>query len=876
VNADLPTGTVTFLFTDIEGSTRLLQQLAEAYGAVQDDHMRLMREAIAEGGGTEIRTEGDAFFVVFPTAVGAVRTAASAQRVFASHPWSHGEPLRVRMGIHTGEGRRGGDDYLGIDVNRAARIAAAGHGGQVLISDASRALVAGALPQGVSLRDLGEHRLKDFDVPARIHQLVIDRLPSDFPPLKSLETPTNLPLDLTSFVGRERELEEIERLLDSNRLLTLTGPGGSGKTRLALRTASEVLDRFPDGVFFVDLAPITEPDLVASVIASALRTGEQGPRSVIETLQIELRHRTALLVLDNFEQVIGAASTIATLLSAAPGIRFLVTSRGPLRIRGEQEFPVPPLDLPDPAELPSSEDLARFEALALFVERATAIDPHFALTEENASAVVEICRRLDGLPLAIELAASRLRLLSPAAMLERLDQTLPLLVGGSRDVPDRQRTLRGAIGWSYDLLSPEFAALFRRLCVFAGGFTIAAVEAVFDPDGELGSDTMNGLEALVDAALLRPRPSAMGGDHRFDTLQTVRQFGLERLVEHDEAVVVRERHAEYFLALAEAADPGFRGPDLYERMGGTQLEHDNLRAALTWALETDQGEIALRLVSALWRFWQMHGDLTAGRRWVGQALALPSAAARTRIRAKALIAAGSLAYWQGDPRATLTAWEEGLAIFQELNDPAGVAEGTYNMAFVVSLEGDVAKAAEMFRTSRAMFEELGDRRGVADSLFGLSIMSRLQGDLTTARTTAEEALRLHQELDDFFGMHGSMHVVGRAAAEMGDLDTARRVLLQTLDMEEQAGDRTGMALSLDNLVDQELRRGNAIRAMRLAGASEAIKEGVGGQAPPELVDIPDPRERARRLLGEDEIRTAWDEGRAMTLQEATAYAREEP
>ena len=875
MNADLPTGTVTFLFTDIEGSTRLLQQLAEGYGAVQDDHMRLMRAAIAEGGGMEIRTEGDAFFVVFPTAGGAVRTAASAQRAFASHPWSHGAPVRVRMGIHTGEGRRGGDDYLGIDVNRAARIAAAGHGGQVLLSEATRALVVEALPDGVTLRDLGEHRLKDFDAPGRIHQLVIEGLPSDFPPLRSLEVPTNLPPELTSFVGRGKALEEIERLLDSNRLVTLTGPGGSGKTRLSMRAASDVLDSFPDGVFFVDLAPITEPHLVASAIASALRTGEQGPRSVIETLQIELRHRTALLVLDNFEQVIEAASTVATLLSAAPQVRFLVTSRGPLRIRGEQEFPVPPLALPDPAELPSGDDLTRSEAVALFVERATAIDPHFALTDENGLAVVEICRRLDGLPLAIELAASRLRLLSPAAMLERLDQALPLLVGGSRDVPDRQRTLRGAIGWSYELLSPEVATLFRRLCVFAGGFTIEAVEAVCDPDGGLGSNTMNGLEALVDTALLRPRP-VTGGDHRFDTLQTVREYGLERLLDHDEATAVRGRHAEFFLTLAEAAEPRFRGPELYGYLAGTQLEHDNLRAALTWALETDQGEIALRLVSALWRFWQMHGDLTAGRRWAEQALALPSAGGRTRIRAKALIAAGSLAYWQLDPRATLAAWEEALSIFQELGDPAGVAEGTYNMAFVVSLEGDVPKAADMFRASRAMFEDLGDRRGVADSLFGLSIMSRLQGDLTTARATAEEGLRLHQELGDYFGMHGSMHVVGRAAAEMGDLDTARRILLQTLNMEEQAGDRTGMALSLDNLVDQELRRGNAIRAMRLAGASEAIKEGVGGQAPPELVDIPDPWPRAVPLLSEDEIRAAWDEGRAMTLAEATAYAREEP
>ena len=871
---ELPTGTVTFLFTDIEGSTKLLRELGEDYRAVQDDHMRLMRGAIAEGGGTEIRTEGDSFFVVFPTATGAVEAAVAAQRALSAHRWSQGRLLGVRMGMHTGEGRLGGDDYLGIDVNRAARIAAAGHGGQVLVSEATSGLVAEALPHGVSLRDLGEHRLKDFDEAQRIHQLVIQGLEADFPPLKSLEIPTNLPPELTSFLGRQAELEEIERLLDSTRLLTLTGPGGSGKTRLALRAASEVLDRFADGVFFVDLAPITEPHLVPSVIASALGTGELGPRSTIETLQIELRHRTTLLVLDNFEQVIEAASAVAALLSAAVGLRFLVTSRGPLRIRGEQEFPVPPLDLPDPAEVPSPKDLTRFGAVALFVERAMAIDPHFALNEENMPAVVEICRRLDGLPLAIELAASRLRLLSPTAMLERLDRALPFLSGGSRDLPDRQRTLRGAIGWSYDLLSPAVAGLFRRLCVFAGGFTIAAAEAVCDPEGELGSDTMEGVEVLLDAGLLRRRP-AMPGDDRFDTLQTVREYGLERLAEQDEAPAIRRRHARYFLDLAEAAAPRFRGPDLGLSMGLLHVEHDNLRSALTWALETDHGEVALRMVSALWRFWHLHGDLTSGRRWIEQALALPSAAGRTAIRAKGLIGAGSLAYWQQDQPATSASYAEALAISNELRDEAGIAEATYNLAFALSLKGEVPEAVEMFRTSQAMFDARADRRGVADSLFGLAIACRLQGELVRARTAAEDGLRIHEELHDFFGIYGTLYALGRAAGEMGDTDTARGRFLQALAMAEQYGDRTGIALSIDNLVDQEIRRGHLTRAMRLAGASDAIKEGVGGQAPPELLDLPDPRERVREAFSQEEVETAWMEGRSMSIEEAVAYAREE-
>jgi class 3 adenylate cyclase len=448
--AELPTGTVTFLFTDIEGSTRLLHELGPDYEPVQTDHMRIIREAIATGGGREIRTEGDAFFAVFSSAAGAVSSAVRAQRALSAHPWSHGGSLRVRMGMHTGEGRLSGGDYVGIDVNRAARIAAAGHGGQVLISEATRILVADDLPVGIIVRDLGEHRLKDFDQPTRLHDLVIDGLPAAFPSLNTLETPTNLPVEPTSFVGREQELGEIRRLLGSTRLLTLTGPGGSGKTRLALRVASDQLDRYPDGVFFVELASVNEPHLVPSVIASALRTGEQGPLPILETLQIELWHRTALLVLDNFEQVIEASPTVGALLSGAPRIKVLVTSRGPLRIQGEQEFAVPPLELPDPAHPPAPEELTRFEAVALFVERATAIDPKFVLDGRNSQAVVEICRRLDGLPLAIELAASRLRLLSVSTIHEHLDRALSLLAVRSRDLPERQRTLRGAISWSYD------------------------------------------------------------------------------------------------------------------------------------------------------------------------------------------------------------------------------------------------------------------------------------------------------------------------------------------------------------------------------------------------------------------------------------------
>jgi predicted ATPase/class 3 adenylate cyclase len=871
--AELPTGTVTFLFTDIEGSTNLARTLGDRWPSVLEEHHAILRRAIREVGGTCVRTEGDAFFAVFASAVDTIAACAEAQRTLAEYPWPPDGLVRVRMGMHTGEGRTGGGEYVGLDVHRAARIAAAAHGGQVLLSAATKT-VTETLPPGVAVRDLGAHRLKDFEEPQRIFQLVIPDLPSDFPPIKTLEIPTNLPARLTSFVGRDRELARIIDVLESARLVTLTGPGGTGKTRLALRTGSEILDRFPDGVFFVDLAPITDPALVPSAILTTVGPrGGAGPRSELERLQIELQDREILLILDNFEQVIEAGAAVAAILAAAQRTRVLATSRAPLRLEGEREIPVAPLDFPGAAEPASPRDLYGFEAVALFAERATAIDPGFAIDEENAGVIVEICRRLDGLPLAIELAASRLRVLSPSAMLKRLDRVLPLLSGGPRDLPDRQRTLRDAIEWSYRLLPPAVASLFRRLSVFAGGFTIDAAESIGDLDGALETGVLEGIEALLDASLVR-RGDPMGGPDRFEMLQTIREYGLEQLEHEAEAGEVQRRHAHFFLELAESSEAGFRGPDLERLMGLFHVEHDNLRAALMWALDEDQGDVALRLVSALWRFWHLHGDLASGRRWTEQALALPSAAPRSRVKAKALLAAGSFAYWQLDERAMSNWYQDALAMFEELDDEAGVAAARYNTAFGLGIEGRLEEAIQMLRSSRALFEKLGDRRAVADSLFGLALMHRLRGDIAIARETGEEALASHRELGDLFGIVGSLSVVGIAAAQLGDLDTAQAHFLETVAIEEAVGERTGLALSLDNLADLEIRRGNLVRAMRLAGASEVMKEGVGGQAPPEVITLSDPRGRARPVMSQQEIETAWEEGRRMSVEQAITYARE--
>jgi predicted ATPase/class 3 adenylate cyclase len=869
---DLPIGTVTFLFTDIEGSTDLARRLGPHWPEVLEAHHALVRRAIRGHRGVDVRTEGDAFFAVFPSAADAAAAVAEAQRTIAQHPWRADAVVRVRMGLHTGEGRLGGDEYVGLDVHRAARIAAAAHGGQVLLSESTKGLVVQALPPGTSLRDLGPHRLKDFDEPEHLYQLTPDGLRADYPPLRTPDAPTNLPAELSSFVGREEQIRQVTQLLGDTRLLTLTGPGGAGKSRLAVRVAAGLRDRFPNGAFFVDLASIRDPLLVPWAIASTIGAREMGPRGIMEVLEIELRHRELLLVLDNFEQVIEAATVVSALLAGAPKVTVLVTSRGPLRVRGEQEFQVPPLDLPDPLARPSPEEVTRYEAVALFAQRAAAVDPAFVVDEDNVAAVVEICRRLDGLPLAIELAASRIRLLSPAAMLARFDHALPLLEAGPRDAPDRQRTLRGAIAWSYDLLPPDIATVFRRMCVFSGSFDLDAVSKVCTPQA-LGVDSLAAMETLVDAGLARGRSSPVP-EPRFDLLQTVREFGVERLTEEGEEPDLRRRHAGYFLDLAEAAAPGFRGPDLQRSLVTIQLDHDNIRSALSWALETDEGAVALGLVASAWRFWHLNGDLTVGRTWAEEAVALPSAAAPSALRAKALIGVASLAYWQLDGPAMVAACEEALDISRDLEDAPGTAEAMYNLAFGLSLVGKVPEAAAMLQEVRARFEALGDHRGVADSLFGLSVMARLLGDLEEARSNGEEGLRMHREAGDLFGAYGALFIVGRAAAETGDLDTSRDYFLQALDMAEAFGDRTGVALSVDNLADQELRRGHADRAMRLFGASEAIKEGVGGQAPPELLQLADPVERVRPILSEEAIRSAWQEGRAMSLAQALAYVRE--
>jgi len=620
----LPTGTVTFFFSDIEGSTRLIQQLGERYPDVLLAHHAIQREALAATGGHELRTEGDSFFIVFGSALEACAGAAAVQKMLAQHAWPEDGQVRVRIGLHTGEATLVGNEYLGLDVHRAARVAGAGHGGQVLVSETTRVLVDHALAPGLTLKDLGLHRLKDMARPERLYQLTVDGLAADFPPLKTLEaTPNNLPTQLTSFIGRDDQVREAKQLLTRSRLLTLTGPGGTGKTRLSLQIAADVMDSFPDGVYFVPLASVQDPELVPSAIAQALAISITGSRRPIEALLDHLRNKRTLLVLDNFEQLLPAAPVTTELLEASPGLRVLVSSRSVLRVYGEQEFPVPPLALPDLKALPDLATLSQFEAVRLFIERAVAVKPDFHATNENAPAIAGIGERVDGLPLAIELAAARVKLFSPQALLGRLEKSLNALGSGARDLPGRQQTLRGAIQWSYDLLNQGERRLLARFSVFARGASLGPVEAVCGPAEEIGGDVVDALDQLADQSLLRRLPDF--DETRFLMLQTIREFAADRLEQSGEAAAIKDRHLQAFITLADQAQPHVFGRQRKEWLDRLEMEQDNYRAALDWAIASGNARSALLLSASLWRFWQMRGHIHEGRSRVAQALALPSA-----------------------------------------------------------------------------------------------------------------------------------------------------------------------------------------------------------------------------------------------------------
>jgi len=811
MRVDLPSGTVTFLFTDVEGSTKLLHDLgADAYAKALADHRRALREAFTRQGGVEVDTQGDAFFVAFPTAPGALRAAADAQRALGDGP------IRVRMGIHTGTPHLSDEGYVGQDVHKGARIAAAGHGGQVLVSKDTREL-AGV---DVDLTDLGEHRLKDFERPVWIFQLGSDR----FPPLMTLSN-TNLPRPASSFVGREREVSEVASLLrDGTRLLSLTGPGGTGKTRLAVEAGVELVPEFKNGVFWVGLAALRDPVLVAETIAQTLGAKDGLTEYVGE--------REMLLLLDNFEQVVEAAPEVAALLEGCPNLRLLVTSREVLRVRGEVEYAVPPLSLP--------------EAIELFCARSQ-LQPD--------DAIAELCRALDNLPLAIELAAARTSVLSPAQIMERLSQRLDLLKGG-RDAEARQATLRATIEWSHDLLTEEERRLFARLAVFRGGCMLDAAEEVAKAD----LDTM---QSLVHKSLLRHR------DERFWMLETIREFAAGRLDKSGEADEMLRRHAEHFVSLAEAAFPNLRGSPK-EWLDRLEREHENIRAALDRLEASGETELALQLAGAVSRFWYLRGHFAEGRRRLESLL--PANASPTAARARALNGAAVMAANSGDIATARLRAEEALAIHRALDDAWGTAYSVYMLGFMACEEGDFSAAKPLFEESLRAFRELDDEHYTLLATDALSWTYEELGDRERRRALLEDVLRRARAQSNEGVVALALGQLASYARDEGRIQDALSMLKESLRIDRDLGNRGGIYENLCRFARALAVAGRAEPAALLLSGSEALREEIGANISWVAKMKEETLATLRPQLDEAALAELWEQGRNLSLDDAVAVA----
>ncbi len=880
--------TVTFLFTDIEGSTTRWEHQPEAMRAALARHDALVRAAIQAHGGHVVKTMGDAFHAVFNRAPDAVAAAMTAQCRLQAEPWGEIGPLRVRMALHTGAAEERDGDYYGPSLNRAARILSAGHGGQVLVSQATYELIREDMPEDTALIDLGEHRLKDLIRHERVFQVTAPDLPSAFPPLRSLDTGRHsLPIQPTPLIGREDDVRSVLGLLSSEdaRLVTLTGPGGTGKTRLGLQVAAELIDQFSDGVVFVGLAPIRDPDLVAPTIGQALGIHDLGNRPILEILTAYLHERRLLLLLDNFEQILPAAPIVAALLASCPGLKVLVTSRAPLHLRGEHEFPVSPLAFPTPAAKVLASTVATWPSVALFVQRATDVRPDFVLTDETAAPVAGICRRVDGLPLALELAAARVKLLSPEAILTRLERRLPLLTGGARDLPERQRTLRDTIYWSYGLLDEAEKSLFRRLSVFVGGSTLEAIEAVCARGDALGLDVLEGVASLVDKSLVR-QIDGPNREPRFSMLETVREFALEQLEESGEAERVRRRHAEFFLEFAELARSHLRGPRGSFWLNRFETEHDNLRAAVEWGQgmadepgdgqgggETVSGiEIATRIAGAAEWFWRLRGHLRQGKECVERLL--DRAPVGTTAHARVLAVAASLAFQMGDHAEARQRSDEALAAWRTLGDRDRLAEVLVLAAEVHGRLGALDRAKALLEESQTLSDDIRHQSVLSHPIVGVQALTAwAAGDLDSARTLFEQGLALGRADGDVHTTLFSLRYLGLLARQRGDVEQARAQYREALTLAREFGDHSCMMYGLAGLAYLEVGVENSAAARLLAavgrlhevmGVTLSTASGAGG--------FEESVATVRALLGDADFDVAWSEGRAMSLDEAVAYA----
>ncbi len=876
----VPTGTITFLFSDIEGSTRLWERYPEAMRVALRRHDDIMREAAAAHSGHIFKTIGDAFCVAFDVAGDAVSAAALAQNLLHEEEWPETGPLKVRMSIHAGAAEFRDDDYFGNSLNRVARILAAAHGGQVLLSLPVEELVRDQLAPGILLRDLGERRLRDVTRPEHLFQLVLSGLPSEFPPLRSLEiTPNNLPTLLNTFVGRERERDQVKRLLADTRLLTLTGTGGTGKTRLTLQVAEESLGDFSDGVWFVELATVTDPDLVVEIAAGAVGLREEPGESLRATLIRFLSGRRILLIIDNCEHLLAACAELAAEIMRNCGtIKILATSRAALGIAGERVWPVPPLSVLDPVrDLFQVVDVvarvSQYEAVRLFIDRAAAVKPGFALTRENAAAIAQICWRLDGIPLAIELAAARARVLTPEQIARRLDDRFRLLTGGGRSVLPHQQTLRTLIDWSYDLLSESERVLFLRLSVFGGGRSLEAVEAVCAGDGVDAYDALDLLQLLVEKSLLSVESDA-NDETRYTMIESVWQYARERLSASGEFDRLRDRHLDYFVILAERARPHLDGHQMTVWLDRISADQFNIRLAIEWAATSpERAQKGLRIAGSLTRFGEIRGNLEENRTIFDDLMNAPGAEEPTLARAYALVGAGRIAWCRDNSGDALRFYREGVTLLEKFGRERDFVLQSAFMGFVERNLGLTDGIEERFHRCLAAGREMNDVTLTAVGLSGLGSAAAARGDMAEARRLREESLAIYRATGDQWVTGYLLWGIATACVAGGDSPAARDALEEWTAIARRLGNRWVTPYLLHIYGNVLVSEGEFAAAARVLGAAEAGREALGIML--DAVDRPEWDATMQRLdenLDASRRLREWNEGRDLSVWEAIDFA----
>jgi predicted ATPase/class 3 adenylate cyclase len=921
-----PSGTVTFLFTDIEGSTKIAEQYRDQWEALRSRHHAILNQTMQAHNGHVFQIIGDAFCVAFHTAIDAVNAAVDAQKLLYQEAWNPA-PIKVRVGIHSGTAHAGivedqSGGYVGYTaLARTQRLMSAGHGGQVLISLATEELVGDELPNEVALRDMGARRLKDLIRPEHIFQLVIPNLPADFPPIKTLDAYRhNLPIQLTSFVGREKEMEQIAQSLSEHRLVTLTGVGGTGKTRLALQVAAEMTEQYTNGVWFVELAPISDPELVPQTILAALGLSEQPGRTILQILTDYFRERNLLLVLDNCEHLIQTSAKLAdVLLNNLHSLKILATSREALGVKGEVTWHVPSLSLPDEKHLPSLEHLTQYETVRLFIERALLVQPTFTVTNDNAPFVAEICSRLDGIPLAIELAAARLRALSVEQIAKRLDDRFRLLTGGSRTSLERHQTLRATIDWSYNLLTEEEKKLFRSLSVFSGGWILEAAESVcsqesFIPVGGSEFDILDLLTQLVDKSLVNMDHSC------YRMLETIRQYAREKLLDSNEGKAAHDNHLTYFLELAEQTDKKSHGPEQVEWMERLEMELDNFRVALDWCVSDQKTESALRLLCALSWTWGVRDHFSEVEDWFDKIRALPEVSNYPALYARMLnhmgdhrvLLVGDYQNAQSVLEVSRTIWlksgadgEQGLAealdclgmvalygkkdakkahpfleqsfeLYQKHADQWGMALVMHNLGYLALMKGQYAEAEEQMMISLTKFQELSDKFRVGYVLISLGEVVRLQGDYERAGKFYEQSLAIMREIHSRFSLGFSMVVLAFVSLHASDYRKAKALWEESLNLSNESGNKIIMVLCLMGFASVQVMIGKPEQAARLFGAVESLFESINYRMDPsDQKEFDHYSAAVRAQLDQAAFAKAWEDGRALTMEEAVSYALEE-